>query len=264
MRKYLEVFRLSFKMQIIWRFDVVMTMVATVGRILAAWILWGVIFKDKEMVAGLNFQGMLSYYIISSFLISLDMSKQISDEINYLIRDGGFSKHMVTPMNPFGFFSAMVAGESAFHLGFSFIAAIICALLFQINVVITANIFELLAAITMIVLGLLFMMCFHYLLGMLGFRFIGVDSFLYVANNLSAFFTGALVPLALLPDWVISVMRFFPFYYVTYLPSMLLTGRNSGEIWFGLVVLSSWTLGMFGLSQLTYHKLRIRYDGVGI
>ena len=43
-RKYLEVFRWSFKMQIVWRFDVAMTMLATVVRILTAWVLWGAIF----------------------------------------------------------------------------------------------------------------------------------------------------------------------------------------------------------------------------
>lgn len=124
MRKYIEVFRWSFKMQIVWRFDVAMTMVATIGRILSARILWSAIFDSKEYVYGFTFQAMLSYYIVSSFLTSLDMSSQISGEISYLIRDGGFSKHMVTPMNPFGFFSFMVAGESAFHLGFSCIAAL--------------------------------------------------------------------------------------------------------------------------------------------
>lgn len=113
MRKYLEVFHWSFKMQIVWRFDVAMTIIATIGRIVAAWILWSAIFAERDLVGGFTFGSMLSYYIVSSFLSTLDMSDQISGEVSYLIKDGGFSKHMVMPMNPFGFFSYMIACESA-------------------------------------------------------------------------------------------------------------------------------------------------------
>jgi len=128
LRKYLEVFRWSFKMQMVWRFDVAMTVLATIGRIVTAWVLWRAIYAGNEYVKGFSFDAMLSYYITSSFLNSLDFSNQMSGEISYLIRDGAFSKHMTTPMDPFGFFSSMTAGESAFHLGFSFTAAFAAAL----------------------------------------------------------------------------------------------------------------------------------------
>lgn len=264
MRKYLEVFRLSFKMQIVWRADVAMTMVGTMGRIVAAWILWSAIFGSRELVSGFTLQAMLSYYIVSSFLFSLDMSSQISREVSYLIRDGGFSKHMVMPMNPFGFFSAMAAGESVFHLGFACVAAVLCALLFGINIVFATGATQILLAIAMVLLGLFCMMCFHYLLGMLAFQFLSVSSFLYAATNITTFLTGAFVPLALLPARMIAVMRLFPFYYVTYLPAMLLTGRGGEEALTGLMTLACWTLGLMMLNHFTYHRLRVKYDGVGI
>jgi ABC-2 type transport system permease protein len=264
MRKYWEVFRWSFKMQIVWRFDVAMTMVAMIGRILAAWILWSAVFDGRAQVSGFTFQGMLFYYIVSSFLTSLDMSNQISGEISYLIRDGGFSKHMVTPMNPFGFFSFMVAGESAFHLGFSCIAALVCAAVFRIRILLTAAVAQITAAVAMILLGLLFMMCFHYLLGILTFRFLSIRALTFIAGHLISFATGALVPLALLPDGMLNAMRLLPFYYVTYLPSMLLTGRGGGEAPAGLAILACWTAGFLALNFFSYNRLRIRYEGVGI
>lgn len=251
-------------MQMAWRFDVAMTMVATVGRIVAAWILWSAIFRDKELVNGFTFEAMLSYYIVSSFLTSLDMSSQISGEVSSLIRDGGFSKHMVTPMSPFGFFSAMMTGEAAFHLWFSCAAALICATLFRIKFLLTAEPMLILAALVMILLGLLCQMCFHYFLGLLAFKFLNVGTFLHAANNVLAFLTGALVPLALLPAGVTAAMRMFPFYYVTYLPAMLLTGRGGEEALAGLIMLTCWTGALLTLSRFMYHKLRVRYDGVGI
>ncbi|MDR1060809.1 MAG: ABC-2 family transporter protein [Clostridiales bacterium] len=264
MKKYFAVFKWSFKMQIVWRFDVAMTMLATVGRIVAAWILWRAVYGNRELVSGFTFQGMLSYYVVSSFLSSLDMSSQISEEISGLIRDGGFSKHMAVPMSPFAFFSFMVAGEAAFHLWFSCIAAVFCALAFSISIALASDAALMLAAAIMIPLGLLCMMSVHYLLAMLAFKFLSVSSFLFAAQSLTAFLTGALVPLALLPESVAAIMRLFPFCYVTYLPAMLLTGRSGGEALPGIAVLACWTAGLLALGGLAYGKLRVRYEGVGI
>jgi len=264
LKKYLEVFRMSFKMQIIWRFDVAMTTVATIGRILAAWILWSAIYASRETVGGLSFNAMLSYYIVSSFLTSLDMSNQISGELSYIIRDGQFSKHMVTPMNPQGFFGMMVAGESAFHLFFSFAAVVVCTLLFQINLSITANPWQIVYVIVMILTGLLCMISFNYLLGILAFKFQNVDGFLHVKGNLISLATGIYIPLTLLPENMAKVMRFLPFYYVTYQPSMILVSQGDPDIWAGFIILSCWTAAFLIITHLSYQHLRVKYDGVGI
>jgi len=265
MRKYLEVFRWSFKMQIVWRFDVAMTMVATIGRIVAAWILWSAAFSGKELVGGFTFEAMLSYYIIGSFLASLDMSNQISSEVSYLIKDGGFSKHMVTPMNPFGFFGYMIAGESAFHFAFSLIAAAVCAVLFRIKIVITPDITGLLLGGGMAFLGLLFMVGYHYLIGILAFKFLDIGFFLHVQGSIISFATGALVPLSLLSGTVVGVLRFLPFTHVVFTPAMLLTGQISvDEGLFGAGVLLVWVAVIVFMGQTTYRRLRVRYEGVGI
>ena len=265
MRKYLEIFRWSFKMQIVWRFDVAMTMVATTGRIAAAWILWRAVFTGREMVNGFTFEAMLSYYIIGSFLASLDMSNQISGEVSHLIKDGGFSKHMVTPINPFGFFGYMIAGECVFHLAFSFAAATVCAILFQIKIIITPDTIQLLLAGIMVLLGLFFMAGYHYLIGILAFKFVDIGFFLHVQGSIIAFATGALVPLSLLPKTAVQILRFLPFTHVIFTPAMLITGQvGIGEGVFGFAVLTGWAAAIMFVGQTTYKRLRVRYEGVGI
>ena len=263
--KYLEVFRLSFKMQIVWRFDVAMTMVATTGRILAAWILWQAIFSGHTAIKGFSLASMLTYYILSAILASIDFSGQISGEVSYLIRNGRFSGHMVTPMNPLGFFSSMSAGESAFHLGFSLLAALICAVLFQIDLVFTTDVMRILTAVIMIPLGLAFMAIYHFIIGILTFKFTEIGFFMHIQGNIIAFATGSLVPLSLLPGGVLAVLRFLPFTHVVYTPVMLLCGQISAEEGLtGLAVVTVWVTAMLVLSQLSYRHLRVKYDGVGI
>ena len=55
MRKYREIMRVYIKAQLAWRADVVFNMLFTVAKILFAWLLWGLIFKGRDMVAGFKF-----------------------------------------------------------------------------------------------------------------------------------------------------------------------------------------------------------------
>lgn len=264
MGKYIELSKINFKAQLSYRFDVAMTVLFTISKILFAYILWGAIFSENETVSGFTFKMMLSYYIISSFLSQIEMSQVVSVEMSERIRDGTFSKYMVIPLNTRGYFIAQTVGAIVFYLVINLIGTIVWVFIFGANFVITNNIITILLAILMIVLGLLFMIQLNYFLGILAFKFLDIDIFLMLKNNMISFITGGLIPLALLPQGIISVMRFFPFYYVTYLPSMLLIGRNENEALIGVVVLSIWLLFFTILNKITYNKLRVMFDGVGI
>lgn len=264
MRKYIEIAKLLFKAQIAYRFDVAMTVVLTVTKILFAYILWGAIFGQNETVAGFTFPMMLSYYIISSFLAQIEMSDGVSGELSDRIRGGTFSKYMVIPANTQGYFIAQTFGAMAFYILFILTATIVWIFVFGINLTITNSLTLILAAVGMVILGLLFMIQLNYFLGILAFKFQDIGLFLMIKGNIVAFITGTLVPLVLLPSGIVSVMRFFPFYYVTYLPSMLLIGKNESEALIGIAVLAAWLLFFTVLNKLAYNKLRIVFDGVGI
>lgn len=264
MRKYVEIAKILFKAQIAYRFDVAMTVLFTVTKILFVYILWGAIFGQNKTVAGFTFPMMLSYYIISSFLAQIEMSNGVSDEISQRIRGGTFSKYMVIPADTQGYFIAQTFGAMAFYLLFIFAATVVWVFVFGVNLTITSSATLILSAVVMVVLGLLFMVQLNYFLGILAFKFQDISIFLMIKGNIVTFITGTLVPLVLLPSSVVSIMRFFPFYYVTYLPSMLLIGKNESEAFIGIVVLAAWLLVFTILNKFAYNKLRIVYDGVGI
>ncbi|MDR3596456.1 ABC-2 family transporter protein [Clostridium sp.] len=264
MRKYVEIAKILFKAQIAYRFDVAMTVLFTVTKILFAYILWGAIFGQNKTVAGFTFPMMLSYYIISSFLAQIEMSNGVSGEISERIRGGTFSKYMVIPADTQGYFIAQTFGAMAFYLLFIFAATVVWVFVFGVKLTITSSAILILSAVVMVVLGLLFMVQLNYFLGILAFKFQDISIFLMIKGNIVSFITGTLVPLVLLPSSVVSIMRFFPFYYVTYLPSMLLIGKNESEAFIGIVVLAAWLLVFTILNKFAYNKLRVVYDGVGI
>jgi len=264
LRKYIEIAKTYMKAQLVWRTDVVLNMVFTVTKILFAYLLWGAIFGNKTEVAGFTFYSMLSYYIISAFLSQLDMSSLISNEISTRIRNGTFSKYMIIPVSIEKYFITMEAGVVAFYLVFDFIAAVVWIFIFQINFIFTTNVVTIACAFLMIVLGLLFMAQLNYFLGLLTLKYQEIGTFLMIKNNIVAFVTGSIVPLVLLPGVFVTAMKLFPFYYVTYLPSMLLIGRYQNERFVGLIVIFLWCVIFQVLIQVTWGKYRRKYDGVGI
>ena len=119
-------------------------------------------------------------------------------------------------------------------------------------------------AVVMAVLGLLFMVQLSFLLGIMTLKYQGIGTFLMIKNNLMELVTGTIVPLALFPAGVVNVMKYLPFYYVTYLPSMLLTGHCEQEALKGLVIMTAWCVGIQAVIWATWKKYIKKYDGVGI
>ena len=265
MNKYWAVAKHCFRIQIIYRYEVIMNLLEIIGRILFAWLLWGAVFAGRETVGGFTFTAMLFYYVLSSFLSSLDISSGVSGEISARIRDGTFSRFMVIPTNTQGHFIAQNMGTSAFYALFASLIAGLCASIFKIDILLTTNCTAIICALLMILIGLLFMVCFHFFIGTLTFKFQDIGFFLHIQGAILEFVTGGVVPLILLPSDVIQAMRFIPFIHVVYTPVMLLMGKISlSEGFLGLVVLAAWTAAMAAMNQKIFKRLRIKYDGVGI
>jgi ABC-2 type transport system permease protein len=264
-RKYFAVAKTLFKTQLVYRFDVAMNALEIAGRVLFAWLLWGAVFDGRETVAGFTFPVMLLYYIVISFLASLDMSGDVSREVSSMIRGGTFSKFMVIPANAQWQFWAQTMGAATYYAIFGMAVTLVCAALFRIKPLFTADPAAIVCAVILIPLGLTFMVCYHYFIGILAFKFHDISFFLHVQSAALEFVTGGVVPLILLPASVMSVMRFLPFTHVVYTPSMLLLGKaDMSEGLLAAGVLAVWTLGMALVNQFVYNKLRIKYDGVGI
>lgn len=264
MRKYFAVAKTLFKAQIIYRFDVAMTALETIGRVLFAWLVWGAVFEGHTVIGGFRLDEMLMYYVISSFLSSLDKSWGVSEEVSYRIRGGTFSKFMVIPANPQAHFLAQTFGTAVFYALFAFPVAVFSGFIFGAggNVGQTLN---LLLGIVMIPLGMIFMVTYHYLIGLMAFKFQDVGFFRHFQGMLVQFAQGGLLPLSLLPVMALKILQLLPFSHVVYTPVMLLIGRmDLREGLFSLCVMVVWTSIILVVVNLTYNRLRNKYDGVGI
>ena len=264
MRKYIEITKIYIKTQMVWRADTIFNMLFTISRVIFAVILWKMVFAGRDILAGFTYQTMLTYYIISVFLGQMEQSRDIGYQMNEQIRNGTFSKYMVLPVDMKSYFLAMQLGKMIYYLAFDLLAVIVWVFLFRIQFTITTDVKIVLFALGLTVMGFYFMIQINYYLGLLTLKYEDIGTFLMIKDNIMALITGAIIPLALFPEEVIMLMKIFPFYYVTYLPSMLLLGRCEEEVLIGFVVLVCWCVIMHFLIQATWQSYRKKYDGVGV
>jgi ABC-2 type transport system permease protein len=233
-------------------------------KVIFASLLWGTIFGSHNTLAGFTYQSMLAYYVIHSFLTKLDKSDQISWTVSEGIRNGNFSKYMIIPTKADYYFFAMDIGMMVPHFvsgtilmfGLLMILGIADALIIDVELV--------LSAVIMAFLGLLFMAQLNYFIGLLAFKYNDVSTFLMIKKNFLSLINGSIIPLALFPKIVTSILSWLPFYYVSYFPSMLLLGKGRTDIFQGMFTLIVWNIIMKVLSVVTYEKYRVKYDGFGL
>ena len=265
MKKYFAIGKILFKAQAAYRFDVLMTATGMIWRIVFALILWGVIFDGRDMVGGFTYQAMLSYYVISSFFATMDMSGGVAGEVSSRIKGGTFSKFMVIPSNPQLHFLSQTLGASTYYGFFAALAAVACSLVFGISITFTNDPLKILLAAATFLLGAVFMNSFQFFLGIWAFKVQDAIFLTHVPSMIISFFTGELVPLSLLPGAVAGALHFFPFTHVVYTPTMLLTGgMDLLDGCAGLAALAAWAAAMALVSRATYGRLRRKYEGVGI
>ena len=263
-KKYCEVAKINFKGCIIWRFDILANLLLTVTKITFAYILWKAVFGENDVIGGFTFYSMLTYYVTGAFLSGADMSKKISSEICTRVISGTFSKYIIIPVNIQIYFMAQNFGKMIFYLLLNIISLFTWVFILQLSFSFTNNMYYFGIAAVMALLGLIFMTEFQFFIGILSFKFLEISMFRIIADNIVIFITGAVIPLSLLPEAVIAVMRIFPFYYIIYLPSMLVIGRNGNEAVSGLIILSVWVLVFFIINDLLYKMLRVLFEAAGI
>ncbi len=263
-KKYNEVIKINFKSCIIWRFDVLANILLTVTKIMFAYILWKAVFGENDVIGGFTFYSMLTYYVTGAFLSGADMSRKISDEICTRVISGTFSKYIIIPVNIQIYFMAQNFGRMIFYLLLNIVSLFTWTLVLKTGFSFTNNMYYLGTAGIMALLGLIFMTEFQFFIGILSFKFLEISLFRIIVDNIMVFVTGVVIPLSLLPEAVTAVMHFFPFYYIVYLPSMLMIGRNGNEVLTGLIIIFAWVLAFFIINNLLYKRLRVLFEGVGI
>jgi ABC-2 type transport system permease protein len=262
-RSYPAIGRISMRARTAYRFDVWMGATLPFLRVLLAFLLWRVLFTSRSEIAGFTLEGMTAYYILTAFLSRLDQSGGLVWEYADDIREGRFAKYLTKPLNPFGHFLATSAARSLYVGGVALASVFLLALLFGNRRLFTSSWQNALMAGVIALLGLIFLACLNWLTAILAWKFKDITGFHLIKGNLVEFLAGTLFPLSLLPEPVVFVLKWLPFYHLHYLPASLFLGRRQDEALSSLLILLGWTLGILVVGEISWRRLRRHDEGVG-
>lgn len=264
MRKYIEVGKIAMKTQMTYRLDVITGSLMPFIRVFLAYALWRVLYTGKTEFGGMSFGMMLTYYIICAFLQRLEQSNGLVWETAGEIREGRFSKYMVRPISPLGHFLSVSFAKTIYLFTLTLLITGLLALLFKNQFVPPSSLKNVICACVLAILGLVFMALLNYLTALLAFKFNDVTGWHLLKSNIVEFLAGTLIPLSLLPQWLLNGMSFFPFYYIQYIPASLYLGLRTDEALTGIITLAVWNIALWLLAEHTYRRFKNIYEGVGV
>ncbi len=264
MKKYLGIASITLKSQLVYRFDLIAGVGFSFIRVLLAFILWNTLFQHKHQIGGFSLPAMITYYIMVSFFQRLDTTDSMVWQFSGEIREGQFTKYLVKPIRPLWYFSVSCFTKTFFILGINLITTTLVALLFQKYFIIQFNTTAWFCGLLINLLGLSFLILLNYCIAILSFKFLEIGFFYMIKNTIMEFLIGVMIPLTLLPLWLQKGLQFLPFYYINYLPAMLIMGRETDKILQALLVLVIWNGLMLLAVSLFYDVLRKEYEGVGV
>ncbi len=264
MKKYVEVFKSSLKEMLEYRFDVFSGAIFSIFSIVIAFFMWRVIFENETVVAGYTFNMMMTYYIIVNFMTMMDGSSKVSKRLAGEIKNGHFTKYIVKPISPLKYYFAVIMSKGVYIFLFNVITTILWIVILSDYFIVVNNLSIIFYAVTIFILGSVFLALLNYFFTILTFWILEVTAFFMIKDNIVLLVSGSLVPLQILPIGFVSVLKYTPFYYLYYYPASLYVTQNLNGIGLAYLVLSLSIVFLLIVNTLLYKKATDSYEGVGV
>lgn len=266
MRKYWVVLQVAISERLVYRADFFLATFLRFIPIITTILLWDAVYKGagKTHVGGLAYDQMVGYYLFIMVARAFGSMPRLASGIATDIRDGELRKYLLQPVS---YLNYQLALRTAHKLVYFLMAAAPYALVFWM----CRRYLPEAPSPTMFALGLLslvqaFLIGFaiNSLIGLLGFWFLEVASFMHLFMTAQYFLSGHMFPLSLLPDGFRSLITWLPFAYETYYPTLILLQRvEPGQIAEILMVQVAWVVTLWCAVYFVWRRGLRRYAAFG-
>ncbi len=189
--------------------------------------LWGAIYgvaghNGDRKLNNYTYRDMVAYYLLTMLARAFSSMPGLSEGIALSIRDGSVKKYLTQPIDMLGY---LFWHRVAHKLVYYFVAAGPFALVFWLCRGYFSGWPDALTVAGWIAsLGLSFLVGFFLeaLIGLVGFWFLEVSSFVFIYMMINYFLSGHMIPLDWLPAALSGPIQYLPFKYLAYVPSAIL------------------------------------------
>lgn len=265
------ILRISIQERIIYRGDFMLGTLMRFLPIVTQIFLWGAVFSALPsqngapgQIVGYSYHDVVAYYLLTMLSRAFSSMPGLASGITRDIRDGTIKRFLVQPI---GLLEYLFFYRLAHKLVYYAVAIVPFAVVFYLCRGFfreTPQGLEWVAYVASLILAFLLGFFLEATLGLLGFWFLEVSSFLFIYMLLSFFFSGHMFPIDMLPEPMASLVKLIPLQYLAYFPAAVFLGKIHGTaVVTGLAIQAAWVVLFAFLAQLALQRGLRRYSGFG-
>ncbi len=267
LRKYWRIFGTSLIERMTYRADFFISTILRFLPMVTTILLWQAIYAGSGQgeLSGFNLHEMIAYLLLVHISRMFSSMPGLAAGIARDIREGTLKKYLLQPIDMIGYLLSYRMAHKAAYIATS-------ALPYGLLFFVCRDYFDHLpgdagtwaAYVLSLLLAFVVGFFFEASIGMIGFWFLEVTSFLYVVNTVNFFVSGHMFPLDLLPSLWAAPLKMLPFQYMAYFPAAVLLGKIQGpDLVYGLILEFIWALVFIGLSRWLFLIGLRRYSAYG-
>ncbi|WP_433750045.1 ABC transporter permease [Falsibacillus pallidus] len=251
MRKYWELLISQIKVDTAYMAWYWADMFSSILRLFIMYFFWAAVYENKSDFSDISFQSMITYVVIA--MIMENFVTGPGNTLAHNIKNGDIALELLKPYDYLTKLVFMDFGSKASALFRASIPVFIIAVLF-VHVQTPVSWASFLLFIPSAIIGMLIGSQVDLTIGVLAFWTVNVWGLRVLREAVTKFFSGALIPLALFPEWFQQISNYLPFQSMIYVPVAIYTGQIplGHEAILLVFIQCAWLLGIYFLVRMVW------------
>jgi ABC-2 type transport system permease protein len=236
---------------ITYRGNLLLNLLSGLIWVAVLYYLWRAVYAAQAQLGGLDWRQMRTYilvgYAINALLTFTSLSRMMA-----VIRTGEIATELLRPIDYMRAQLAQIAGTALVE---GCLSAVLALALGFLLLDIAPPVSPLVALLFLLSVGLGFLIKFliSFLVALLCFWTLNGVGLIWAQTAIISTFSGALIPLQLMPGWLQTIALAAPFQAIVYTPLTIYLGTVQGTaLWWALAVQIGWAAVLWVLARLLW------------
>ncbi len=183
---------------------------------------WRAVFASTSTIGGLTLDQTLNYILLAQLFGEAAYVSNIIWDIGAGLREGQIAVALLRPMDYQAAMYVQNVAQLAINLILKLPLAVFIWFVYGLDLPSDPRVW--LAFLVSLALGHAVMFCFDWIIGCSAFYSTEIWGMSVVRFGVAMFFSGSLIPLTMMPDWLRTIAAILPFSQAVFLPVSLLSG----------------------------------------
>ncbi len=254
MRKYFEMFKVEFKINIAYRFQIWARLLGDIVFVAMWYFVWKALYGGADESQGILFSETVLYVVIAQFLITINNAGSPLWDMDNNISSGNIAGELIKPYN---FMAKTLTQCVSSSISIFLLSSlwVFTATFIILKVDVPTNIVTWIIFIISFIAGYLIRFFIELSFSFLSFWVIHIGGIRALFTFSISVFSGSVVPLWFFPDKIRLIANILPFQYIYYVPCNIISNHMGfGECYKYILAQLLWVLLSILLAKFVWYK----------